>query len=271
MADDVHQIAMRHVLDILSRSEARNADKLAQISHLLGKYRSELIKRRVVQAIGLEVQSGPFSGMRMPSQVAEGCFVAKLLGTYESELHATLMSLGGRSPECVVNIGCAEGYYAVGLARLWEDVAVFAYDGNPTAQRLCRRMAVENGVSERITIGGSFSSQDFQQFAGRRVVVFCDIEGGELELLDPERAPALREFDILVEMHDTPHSLTSQLLPARFEPTHRVHRFSLGGRDPGQFPILQDLSHLDQLLAIWEWRSGPTPWAYFENQRVPTM
>jgi hypothetical protein len=23
---------------------------------------------------------------------------------------------------------------------------------------------------------------------------------------------------------------------------------------------LKDLSHLDQLLAVWEWRAGPTPW-----------
>jgi len=24
--------------------------------------------------------------------------------------------------------------------------------------------------------------------------------------------------------------------------------------------LLGNLAHLDQLLAVWEWRSGPTPW-----------
>jgi hypothetical protein len=23
---------------------------------------------------------------------------------------------------------------------------------------------------------------------------------------------------------------------------------------------LQELAHLDQLLAVWEWRAAPTPW-----------
>ena len=27
-------------------------------------------------------------------------------------------------------------------------------------------------------------------------------------------------------------------------------------------PELDKLEHLDQLLALWEWRTGPTPWAY---------
>ncbi|MBX9585026.1 MAG: hypothetical protein K2X87_32375, partial [Gemmataceae bacterium] len=25
-------------------------------------------------------------------------------------------------------------------------------------------------------------------------------------------------------------------------------------------PLVGPLGHLDQLLAVWEWRSGPTPW-----------
>lgn len=38
-------------------------------------------------------------------------------------------------------------------------------------------------------------------FAGHRVFVLCDIEGGEAAVLDPTVAPALRDFDLLVETH----------------------------------------------------------------------
>jgi hypothetical protein len=29
---------------------------------------------------------------------------------------------------------------------------------------------------------------------------------------------------------------------------------------------MQELSDLDRLLALWEWRSGPTPWLWMEAQ-----
>jgi hypothetical protein len=28
-----------------------------------------------------------------------------------------------------------------------------------------------------------------------------------------------------------------------------------------------NLAHLDQLLAVWEWRSGPTPWLVMKRKR----
>jgi hypothetical protein len=34
-----------------------------------------------------------------------------------------------------------------------------------------------------------------------------------------------------------------------------------GGRDVELPEFFQQLGHLDQLLAVWEWRTGPTPWA----------
>ena len=35
-----------------------------------------------------------------------------------------------------------------------------------------------------------------------------------------------------------------------------------GGRDGNVYPLLRNRSHLDQLLAVWEGRGGPTPWAW---------
>ena len=34
---------------------------------------------------------------------------------------------------------------------------------------------------------------------------------------------------------------------------------------PGWF---NQLAHLDQLLAVWEWRSGPTPWLVMKARSV---
>ena len=160
----------------------------------LPRYRATLIQNTVVQQCGTTVQGGPFQGMEFVAQSAEGCHVPKLLGCYESELHEHILAAAGRGYEAVINIGAAEGYYAVGLARLMPDVRVYAYDTNAAAHPVCQSLAERNGVAGRVVIGGVFRGEDFDRFAGQRTLVVCDIEGGETDLLDPRRYPALRRW-----------------------------------------------------------------------------
>jgi hypothetical protein len=258
---------MQQLAGILQTAGANNAQKLARITHLLGKYRAELLKDHVLSKCGTVVQHGPFAGMRLLPAVTEGCYLPKLLGSYEAELHAAIGDLVQTRYECVVNIGCAEGYYTVGFARLLPAAEVFAYDLNPTAQRFCRRLAEINHVSDRVHIGGLFSPADFARFEGRRTLVICDIEGAELELLDPLAAPSLAGFDLLVEMHDLGGRAVSAHLLPRFQQTHAVELIAHGGRDTARFPALKDLSQFNQFIALWEWRSGPTPWAILRSRQ----
>jgi hypothetical protein len=236
-------------------------DKLNNALRLLSKYRSTLIQNTVVQQCGSTVQGGPFQGMQFVEQSAEGCHVPKLLGCYESELHAHILAAARRDYQAVINIGVAEGYYAVGLARLMPDARVFAYDTNAAAHPVCRSLAERNGVADRIVIGGVFAGEDFERFAAQRTLVVCDIEGGETDLLDPQRYPALQAIDLIVELHDSPRAKPSELIPKRFGATHDVTMVRHGGQAIQLPGLFEQLGHLDQLLAVWEWRSGPTPWA----------
>ena len=102
----------------------------------------------------------------------------------------------------MLNIGCAEGYYAVGLARAMPRARSLAFDTNPKAQAACKQLAAKNGVSDRVTVGGLFSPSDFADYVDESTLVFCDIEGAELELLDPALAPALESLDLIVESHE---------------------------------------------------------------------
>jgi hypothetical protein len=210
---------------------------------------------------GSMVQGGPFQGMEFVAQSAEGCHVPKLLGCYESELHAHILAAVGRSYQAVINIGAAEGYYAVGLARLMPDIRVYAYDTNVAAHPVCQSLAERNGVAGRVVIGGAFRGEDFDRFAEQRTLVVCDIEGAETDLLDPLRYPALRAMDLIVELHDGPRAKPSVIIPERFAVTHAVTMVRHRGQAVELPALFEPLGHLDQLLAVWEWRSGPTPWA----------
>jgi len=62
---------------------------------------------------------------------------------------------GPTPPPAVITVGCAEGYYAVGLARLFPQAAIFAFDTDPKAQLICRQTASLNQVDDRVTVMGA--------------------------------------------------------------------------------------------------------------------
>lgn len=157
-------------------------------------------------------------------------------------------------------MGCAEGYYAVGLARLMPEVTVYAYDIAERARAACAELAAKNGVAERVIIGGEFAPDGFQTFAGRKALVMVDAEGAEVDILQPALSPALAGMHVIVETHDLyrPNALATMV--ERFSPTHEIARLD---QQPKTFDMpgwLAELPHLDQLLAVWEWRARPTPW-----------
>jgi hypothetical protein len=260
----LHQHIQSQLLVLLNQAPPSEAS-LNNALRLLAKYRSTLIQNTLVQQHGTRVMAGPFAGMDFIEHSAEGCHVPKLLGCYEEELHPFLNALPQARYTTVLNIGCAEGYYAVGIRRLLPNVRVLAFDINPVAQEACKTLATRNGVD--VEVGGLFSPPDFARFAGQgRVLVWCDIEGAERELLNPAASPALKRMDLVVEFHPTAQGHTFNDVLPRFADSHDIEVIHARGHNPALPPFLQQLGHLDQLLAQWEWRSAPTPWAVLRGK-----
>ena len=229
---------------------------------LLSKWRSVLIQNTLLEKEGTRVIQGPLKGLDFIEQSAEGCHIAKLLGCYEQPLQPYISAAISKGYTTVLNIGCAEGYYAVGLARAMPEVKSLAFDTDPKAQVACKELAAKNGVSNRVEVSGLFTPSNFADYDQSSTLVFCDIEGAELELLDPEIAPALKSMDIIVESHECLRAGITDALITRFSVTHDIQLITdNGSRQLENSPAwFKQLSHLDQLLATWEWRSGPTPW-----------
>lgn len=248
------------------RARLANADGLSDeqllefVLRTSSMWRSVLLANTLVARHGSVVQHGLFAGMQYVRHATEGALLPRLLGSYEAELHPHIHALAQEGLDCVLDVGCAEGYYAVGLARLMPGVTVDAYDTDPAAQRACAELAALNGVSDRVKVGAAFDGHGFERYADSRTLVFMDIEGGERSLLDPVAFPALRTLKIVVETHaSTTHSLTAEIA-ARFEGSHDIIRVD---QMPKAVPLpgwLRSMGHLDQLLAVWEWRRLPTPW-----------
>lgn len=236
----------------------------------MAREREHILRPIVVERIGLDVLSGPFAGMAFLPSVAEGCLLPKLLGCYERELHPTWEALRReRRYDRIVVVGAAEGYYAVGLARLFPEARVLARDTNAGSHAMVRGLASRNGVADRIETGGLFAPADFAAFDGAPTLVVCDIEGGEVDLLDPAAAPALRRCDIVVELHEVfDPSITAKVVD-RFTATHDVVVVANTGRDVALPPMFDRMDTLDRMIATWEHRAGPTPWAVMRARGFP--
>lgn len=253
--------ALRGLVDGKAPSRAA----LNSALRVLGKWRSELVAAEIRERSGGKVMAGPFAGMVYPAQASEGGLAPRLLGVYEASLWPVIEGAAARGYRLVVDVGAAEGYYAVGLARLLPQARVLARDLNPAARALCAAMAAANGVADRVELGGLFTHADFDICTGAGgALVICDIEGAEDELLDPQAAPGLAHADILVEVHEGLKPGLLARLQDRFAPTHRVTRLDRRLAPDALPPFAQGWSDMDRLIALWEWRAAPTPWLWME-------
>lgn len=257
--------AMYRQLDALLQ-QPKSPQNLNAILRLMAKWRSEMMSKTVIKKEGLIVRAGPFKGMKYGQFGSEGAVAARLLGTYEFSLHAIIEEICTRDYAQVMDLGCAEGYYAVGLACRLPRAKVFAYDSDPGAQQKCAQLAKLNNVQAQVCINGPASHRDFDICTDAKTLVFCDIEGAEAELLDPQLAVGLKAADILVEAHDCFVSGLSHSLAKRFGATHEVQIINRQVDCLSLPDWMHDFSDLDRLIALWEWRRGPTPWLWMKTK-----
>lgn len=215
---------------------------------------------------GLVVQSGPFAGTILPARMSwgHGDLLAKLLGVYEAELHQAIIDAVRGQPDRVVNIGAAEGYYAIGLARALPAVDCHAFDVDEAARAICRSSAQDNGVAGRVTVGGLCTPMMLQVLlaGAAHPLVVCDCEGGERELIDPATVPALARASVVIECHDFCDPMITETLVERLTPTHDLYVVEEGARDPNTVPFLRERNSLDRWIAVCEFRPSTMRWLY---------
>jgi len=237
----------------------RNTPSLFKLLRVLAKWRADLLGYKVWDECQGRIAAGPFAGMRYFNRAVEGGATPRLLGNYEAELQPFIEGFIAKSFERIAVAGCAEGYYAIGFALRCPRSIVSAFDTNEKARDRCKELSQMNGVSDRVTIDGGFSPTQLKH--PTRTFLFCDIDGAEAAMMDPDRFAVLRSIPaLIVECHDYLNAGITERLTAQFSQSHDVQLVE-NSFVPPVFPAsLKRLGHLDQLLALWEWREYPTPW-----------
>lgn len=236
--------------------------------------RREMIQARDREMVAqfaseMTVRRGPFVGLRYPHAYSHCSTLApKLLGTYEAELQPTFDQLLEKDYQLIVDVGGAEGYYAIGCAMRWPSAKVIAYELQREAREAMAEMAVFNGVGDRIKIEAECM---FGDLYGKRSLVICDIEGSEADLLVNEMSgEAFADSDLIIETHDLFRPGICQQLHEQFAATHEVTVVDAvldeGRPDRWSLPELAMLSGQRQSQVIGERRAGPMQWLVCESR-----
>jgi hypothetical protein len=213
---------------------------------------------RYVERNGSTVKYGPFAGTLYPLEAAVNRHsIPKLLGTYEQELHSVITILGRRKYDLVIDVGSAEGYYAVGLARLLR-TNVLAYEPEPAERSLCQKAARLNEVSTLVELRSLFRPSDIQLHRDQRVLCICDCEGFEAELFNANTVLDVAKWDLLIELHG---SATKQLVGLAW-PQKTSTITSVPRRKP--YKELEGLGDQKKLLS--EYRTEGQTWLWCDSQ-----
>ena len=199
--------------------------------------------------MNFKIQSGPFRGMKYISKSNGSVLFPKLYGIYEKELHGYIEKVILKNYKNIVDIGCAEGYYAVGLAYRTQnnDTDVYAFDVNNEAIQNLNMLADMNGLPRKIKTGGLCDYNVLNGFEKYNTFILCDIEGAEMELLDPLHAPNLLTYDMLVEVHDggQQSNRIKEVLSKRFSHTHNIEMINYTGRNEKDVSFVKNIGGTD--------------------------
>ena len=218
-----------------------------------------------------KVAGGVFSGMAYVRQSVGSQLIPKWLGTYECELIPLFISLLAHKFEYIIDVGAAEGYYAVGAAIKWPAASVTAFESTEDGRTSIEELARLNGVGNRIKISGHCDVAGLamaipQTGAG---LIIMDVEGAEYELLEPSSIHAFDRCHIVVELHEWVHGNLDAALRKRFAPTHAISETWTRKRTMRDFASPEvamppRLLHRGLIAAVDEWRPGPMRWLYMQ-------
>jgi hypothetical protein len=243
-------------------------EPLLRVKHRRAMRRLSDITEEVRARYGTAVQSGPFRGMRYVAEARHSGFTPKILGCYELEIAAIVTAAAGATYDTMIDVGCAEGYYAVGFAFASPTTQVIAFDTDPECQRLCTELAGLNGVESRLIVAGSCDHVTLNRVSGARVFLLCDCEGYERELLDPREVPLLAGWDLLVELHDAVDPSITPTLLGRFSATHDITLIDSTWRSGDDVPAAAFLPRKsDRDLAVSDRRGSWQKWAWMRARR----
>lgn len=225
------------------------------------KQRRRRVSSEVYDLLGGVVRYGPFKGLALEKNNWWGGadFGSMLLGLYEKEVLDFLFSAKFDPFENFVDVGAADGYYAVGMLRAGRMRRARCFELSEEGQRTIAANAATNGVTGQIQVLGAADHMFYEKLNDldpARTVILIDAEGAEFEILDEGSLSALRQATLIIEVHNWVDDFWAkyETLLTRASSFFEIHFLAPAVRDLTQFPELNDFTDDNRYLLCSEGR-----------------
>jgi hypothetical protein len=169
--------------------------------------RRRRVSREMFEYCNGTIQYGPFKGLKLTSNTWWGgndlgsmCF-----GLYEKELLEFLTSDSLIERDTFVDIGAADGYYAIGMLKSNRVKKALCYELSPEGRNTINLNWKINNQPGEIEVKGDVFI-DFKSSINtidlKKSIVLIDIEGAEFSFLDIEVLGTLKDAIIAIEIHN---------------------------------------------------------------------
>jgi SAM-dependent methyltransferase len=219
--------------------------------------RRAVVDEQVLAIVGTEtVMSGPLQGTLLNQKRSWGLdFSARLLGTYEMELHQHLERIVGNHTTRIVDVGCADGYYVVGLGRLAPSAQIVGYDIDAAALEVTSALAKLNSMSDRVQLRGLCRPKDLEN-QPPETLILMDCEGAEAILVTEAVAKSNPKTSFVIECHENVIPGVTDRLAHLFD-GRQIDIVRQQPRSSGAAPMLPEALALE---AVDELRSPKNVW-----------
>jgi hypothetical protein len=180
------------------------------------------------------VNWGPFAGAPATEDSLAHCWM-RLLGVYEFYLHPAVEAALLAKPPVVVDVGASSGYYSIGMAYRLPGSRHFAFEMQENERESLARTAAK--INTPINLRGLCTTADLVEIAQNepRGFLVMDCEGAEWELLGDQVHRHLKNWTILLEVHDWHAPGAGEEIYKRFETTHSIQTLWSRTAGPKEF------------------------------------
>ncbi len=216
---------------------------------------------------GLVIAYGSFKGMKLSDDVwwSKNDRITQMLGIYEEHVLERLKVFSTQGASRFVDIGAADGYFAIGMAYSKIYSKVVAFEIASFGQNKIRENSTINHCENVVSVFGEADYSSLKNLLSEdmKTSILVDIEGAEYQLLDEKMLSLLSSCYLICELHpwlvDDGYQLQRKLIE-RARKKFNVELIKRENYSPNIFSELDDLSDEERLIAVGEGRGKNMQW-----------
>ena len=225
----------------------------------------------LVKIHGHRVAHGIFKDMKLNRNIywSKNDLTTHILGVYEKHILDQLIKFSKHKNTIFIDIGAADGYFAIGSAYSGLFQKVYAFEIQKNGREILSENAKANNCDKNIIIKSEANFNTLKEIIDihTSAVILIDIEGGEFTLLNDQTLKLLRNCNVVIELHPSLVKDGNKKESELINSAKKFFKFSLIKREnynPNLYEELDSFSDEERLLAFSEGREANMNWLILE-------